>query len=116
MVEDKPDKLNNSTFEEKLEKTVELPALDFFKINFISFLVPLYVCLGLFLVYEYGFINLLSIPVADGGLILFFTFEKIRGKPLSLRKQIVIQQVGIWLLIFLFILVTWNDILRWFRG
>ncbi|GAH28923.1 unnamed protein product, partial [marine sediment metagenome] len=35
----------DSSFEEKLEKTVELPALDFFKINFISFLVPLYVCL-----------------------------------------------------------------------
>ena len=57
-------------------------------------------------------INLLPIPVADGGLILFFTFEKLRGKPLSLKKQIVIQQVGIWLLIFLFILVTWNDVLR----
>jgi len=61
-------------------------------------------------------INLLPIPVADGGLILFFTFEKIRGKPLGLRKQIVIQQVGIWLLIFLFILVTWNDILRIVRN
>ena len=52
----------DSSFEEKLEKTVELPALDFFKINFISFLVPLYVCLGFFLLFEYGFINLLSIP------------------------------------------------------
>lgn len=60
-------------------------------------------------------INLLPIPVADGGLILFFTLEKIRGKPLSLKKQVVIQQVGIWLLIFFFILVTWNDVLRWFR-
>ena len=52
----------DSSFQEKLEKTVELPALDFFKINFFSFLVPLYVCLGLFLLFEYGFINLLSIP------------------------------------------------------
>lgn len=52
----------NSKFEENLEKTVDLPALDFFKINFISFLVPLYVCLGLFLLFEYGFIKLLSIP------------------------------------------------------
>ena len=51
----------NSSFEEKLGKTVELPALDFFKINFISFLVPLYVCLSLFLLFEYGFINLFSI-------------------------------------------------------
>lgn len=53
---------NNLSFEEKQEKTVELPALDFFKINFVSFLVPLYICLGLFLLFEYGFINFLSIP------------------------------------------------------
>ena len=57
-------------------------------------------------------VNLLPIPIADGGQILFFTFEKIRGRPVSLKKQIIIQQVGIWLLIFLFILVTWNDVLR----
>ena len=44
------------------ERKVELPALDFFKINFISFLVPLYICLGLFLSFEYFFINLFSIP------------------------------------------------------
>ncbi|MHA2037986.1 MAG: hypothetical protein ACW972_04745 [Promethearchaeota archaeon] len=48
--------------EEKEEKTVELPAFDFFKINFISFLAPFYVCLGFFLVFEYLFINLFSIP------------------------------------------------------
>ena len=35
------------------EKTVELPAIDFFKISFITFLVPLYVCLALFLIFEY---------------------------------------------------------------
>ncbi|MFX0034169.1 MAG: hypothetical protein ACFE9I_00835 [Candidatus Hermodarchaeota archaeon] len=59
---DKPSKTDELSFEEKQEKTVELPALDFFKINFISFLVPLYVCLGLFLLLEYGLINLFSIP------------------------------------------------------
>jgi acetyltransferase-like isoleucine patch superfamily enzyme len=52
----------NSVSNEKEQKTVELPAVDFFKINFISFLVPLYVCLGLFLLFEYLFINLFSIP------------------------------------------------------
>jgi hypothetical protein len=51
-----------SGFEEKLEKTVELPALDFFKINFLSFLVPFYVCLSIFLLFEYGFVILFSIP------------------------------------------------------
>lgn len=53
----------SSEVEEKKEQIVELPALDFFKINFISFLVPLYVCLGLFLLFEYYFINLFSIPL-----------------------------------------------------
>ncbi len=62
MEADKQIKADNLSFEEKQRKTVELPALDFFKINFISFLVPLYICLGLFLLFEYGFINLLSIP------------------------------------------------------
>ncbi|MFX1279021.1 MAG: hypothetical protein ACFFA3_06355 [Promethearchaeota archaeon] len=52
---------NSSLSNEKEEKTVELPAFDFFKINFITFLIPLYVCLGLFLLFEYYFINLLSI-------------------------------------------------------
>jgi len=57
-------------------------------------------------------INLLPIPIADGGLILFFVLEKLRGKPLSLRKQILIQQVSIVLIIGLFLYITWFDILR----
>ena len=59
---------NSPTIEE--EKTVELPASDFFKINFICFLVPLYVCLGLFLIFEYCFINLFSIQSLIHFLIL----------------------------------------------
>ncbi|MFX1499724.1 MAG: hypothetical protein ACFFDH_02025 [Promethearchaeota archaeon] len=58
----KQEKEINLSFEEKLEKTVELPVLDFFKINFFSFLVPLYACLVIFLIFEYWFINLFSIP------------------------------------------------------
>ena len=57
-------------------------------------------------------INLLPIPIADGGLILFFVLEKLRGKPLSLRRQILIQQVSIVLIIGLFLYITWFDILR----
>ena len=56
--------------DEKEEKTVELPAFDFFKINFISFLVPLYVCLGFFLLFEYLFIYSLSIPTFIHFLVL----------------------------------------------
>lgn len=53
----------SSNDEELHDKTVELPAFDFFKINFISFLVPLYVCIGLFIVFELYFIILFSIPL-----------------------------------------------------
>ena len=53
----------NSEFEQKKDKVVELPILDFFKINFISFLVPFYLCLGVFLLFEYGFIIPFSIPL-----------------------------------------------------
>ncbi|MCZ6676564.1 MAG: site-2 protease family protein, partial [Candidatus Poribacteria bacterium] len=61
-----------------------------------------------------GIVNLLPIPIADGGQILFFTLEKFRGKPLSVRKQVIIQQVSIVLLIGLFLYITGNDILRFF--
>ena len=57
-------------------------------------------------------VNLLPIPIADGGQILFFTLEKLRGRPLSLRKQIIIQQVSMVLIIGLFLYITWFDIRR----
>ncbi|GAH54175.1 unnamed protein product, partial [marine sediment metagenome] len=60
----------NSEFEQKKGQVVELPILDFLKINFISFLVPLYACLGLFLLFEYGFIIYFSIPQIIHFLIL----------------------------------------------
>jgi len=59
-----------SDFEDKQDQVVELPALDFFKINFISFLVPLYICLGVFLLIEYGIIIPLAIPLFFQILIL----------------------------------------------
>ncbi len=61
---------SDSLFKEQEENTVELPAVDFFKINFISFLVPLYICLGIFLLFEYGFINLFAIPLIIHLLLL----------------------------------------------
>lgn len=60
-------------------------------------------------------VNLLPIPIADGGQIILFLLEKARGKPLSQKKQLIIQQVSIGLLIFFFILITWNDIFKWVR-
>lgn len=59
-------------------------------------------------------VNLLPIPIADGGQILFFTLEKLRGRPLSIRKQMIIQQISIVLLAGLFLYITFYDLLRVF--
>ena len=52
-----------SSSENKEEKTVELPAIDFIKINLLSVILPLYVCLGIFLTFEYFIIRYFSIPL-----------------------------------------------------
>ncbi len=65
-----------------------------------------------FLSLQLGIINLFPIPVLDGGHLLFFAIEFVRGKPLSEKVMGVAQQVGIALLIALMVLVTWNDIFR----
>ncbi len=54
-------------------------------------------------------VNLLPIPIADGGQLLFFTVEKIRGKPMPRRAQEIVQQVTIVFLIAFFLYVTWFD-------
>ena len=54
-------------------------------------------------------VNLLPIPIADGGQLLFFAVEKIRGKPMPRKAQEIVQQVSIVLLIALFLYITWFD-------
>lgn len=55
-------------------------------------------------------INLIPIPVLDGGHILFFAIEAIQRKPVSVRVREMAQQVGVFLLILLMIFVLYNDI------
>lgn len=62
-----------------------------------------------------GILNLLPIPVLDGGHLVFLTIEGVRRKPMNERAQIIAQQVGIGLLATLMIFVFYNDILRLFR-
>ena len=62
-----------------------------------------------------GLLNLLPIPVLDGGHLAFLTIEGLRRKPLKMRAQIIAQQVGIGLLGTLMIFVFYNDIIRLFR-
>jgi regulator of sigma E protease len=59
-------------------------------------------------------INLLPIPVLDGGHLLFFTIEAIKGRPVSIKVREVAQQVGLFILILLMVLVFYNDITRFF--
>ncbi len=58
-------------------------------------------------------LNLLPIPVLDGGHLLFSLIEWLRGKPVSLRKREIAQQVGLVLLVGLMIFAFYNDITRW---
>jgi regulator of sigma E protease len=59
-----------------------------------------------------GVLNLLPIPVLDGGHILFYLLETIAGRPLPAKVQEVALRIGMALLITLMILATVNDILR----
>ena len=62
-----------------------------------------------------GILNLLPIPILDGGLIVFLFVELIIGKPLSLKKRDVAQKVGLFLLIMLMAVVIFNDVTRLFE-
>ena len=55
-------------------------------------------------------LNLLPIPVLDGGHLLFFAIEAVQRKPVSLRARETAQQIGVFLLILLMIFVFYNDI------
>jgi len=61
-----------------------------------------------------GIMNLLPLPALDGGRLLFFGFEAVRGKPIDRQKEGLVHFVGIVLLMILMVVVTWNDIQRFF--
>ena len=55
-------------------------------------------------------LNLLPVPVLDGGHLVFYAIEGLRGAPLSMRKMEVVQQIGLTLLLFLMVFALYNDI------
>jgi regulator of sigma E protease len=61
-----------------------------------------------------GMLNLLPIPVLDGGLLLFLMIEAIRKKPISRKVMEVSQAVGAAVLITLIVVVSYNDVMRMF--
>ena len=62
-----------------------------------------------------GLLNLLPVPVLDGGHLFFFTIEMMRGKAISARRLELAQQVGLVLLMTLMVFVFYNDIMRLFQ-
>lgn len=62
-----------------------------------------------------GVLNLLPIPVLDGGHLLFFLVEAIIGRPVAVKHREMAQQVGIFLLMLLMIYAFYNDIARFFE-
>lgn len=61
-----------------------------------------------------GIMNLLPIPALDGGRLMFFAVEAVRGKPLDRHKEGMVHFIGFALLMLLMLVVTWNDIQRFF--
>lgn len=65
-----------------------------------------------FLSMQLGVLNLLPIPVLDGGHVLFMAIEGIRRKPVSLKARMISTQVGLALLLTLMVVITFNDVNR----
>jgi regulator of sigma E protease len=65
-----------------------------------------------FLSIQLGILNLLPIPILDGGHLFFACFELAFRRPLSLKAREIAQQVGLALLIMLMLLAFYNDIVR----
>ncbi|MFX3624654.1 MAG: RIP metalloprotease RseP [Ectobacillus sp.] len=75
-------------------------------INLLGLTAALSINLGLF--------NLLPIPALDGGRLTFFLVEALRGKPIDRQKEGLVHFVGFALLMLLMLVVTWNDIKKFF--
>jgi regulator of sigma E protease len=59
-----------------------------------------------------GVMNLLPIPVLDGGHLLLFTIERLKGSPLSMRVQAAATNVGLLAILALLVFATGNDLVR----
>ncbi len=76
--------------------------------NFLFFLAMISVNLGI--------LNLLPIPILDGGHIVIITLEAIRGKEIDIKKIEFVQKIGLSLILVLMFFAFYNDILRLIKG
>jgi regulator of sigma E protease len=74
----------------------------------LTYLIPFMAVISINL----GILNLLPVPILDGGLIVFLLIELIIGRPLSIKKREMAQKVGLFLLIMLMVVVMYNDVAR----
>jgi len=74
----------------------------------LSYLLPFMAVISINL----AILNLLPVPVLDGGLILLFLIEIVIRKPLSIKKREMAQKIGFFLLILLMAIVFYNDLVR----
>ncbi len=65
-----------------------------------------------FLSIQLGILNLLPIPVLDGGMLFFLLAEGLLRKPIPFRVRLVAQQIGMGALLILILLITFNDLHR----
>jgi regulator of sigma E protease len=63
-----------------------------------------------------GFLNLLPIPVLDGGHLVYYAIEGVLRRPMSRRMQEIGFQIGVALVLMLMVYVNLNDLLRVWRG
>jgi regulator of sigma E protease len=63
-----------------------------------------------------GVMNLLPIPILDGGLLAIFIVERIKGSPLRPSAQAALQYAGLVIIVMLFLYVTWQDVYRIVKG
>ena len=77
-------------------------------VNLLAFMALLSINLGV--------LNLLPVPILDGGHLFFYFWEFIFRKPVSMKTREIAQQVGLVLLIGLMVLAFYNDIARYFLG
>lgn len=57
-----------------------------------------------------GFLNLLPIPVLDGGHLVYYGYEAVVGRPMGARIQAIGYQIGLVVLLSFMVFVTWNDV------
>jgi regulator of sigma E protease len=65
-----------------------------------------------FLSVNLGFINLFPVPMLDGGHLMFYAFEAVRGRPLGPRLQEYGFRIGLALVLSLMVFATWNDLVQ----